>query len=402
MHSALKGVRIADFGHVLAGPYCSMLLACLGAEVIKIETRARPDEQRAQHGAGNVKDLESNSNFFEVNLNKLSATLNLTTAKGRELAKRIVAISDVVIENMRPGVMDKLGLGYKDLVAIKPDIIMLSLSGYGQTGPIRSYAAYNPCFTSFGGLAHLCGYPEKKPNTMNNSGGDARAGNAGVFAVLMALNLRQRTGQGQYIDQSSCEIINSMIGDQMMEYAMNRRSPKRHGNHDAFMAPHNCYRCKGDDAWISIAVASDGEWAALRKAMGNPQWAEEAVFSTALGRWQHQNELDRRIGEWTVNYVPHELMQKLQGAGVAAMPTFKASDLFSDPHLNARNAVAEVDHRVLGKRKTITPPWKLSETPATISRTAPFVGEHNEYVLCELLGLSKQEVAKLAEEKVVY
>jgi crotonobetainyl-CoA:carnitine CoA-transferase CaiB-like acyl-CoA transferase len=400
--SALKGIRVADFGHVLAGPYCSMLLSTLGAEVIKIETRARPDEQRAQHGAGDVKDLESNSNFFEVNLNKLSASINLTTDKGKELAKRIVAVSDVVVENMRPGVMEKLGLGYQDLVQIKPDIIMLSLSGYGQTGPIRTYAAYNPCFTSFGGLAHLCGYAEKKPNTMNNSGGDARAGNAGVFSVLMALNVRQRTGQGQYIDQSSCEVINSMIGDQMMEYAMNRRSPMRTGNHDAIMAPHSVYRCKGDDAWISIAVGTEAEWQALCGAMGNPQWAQEEAFGSALSRWNNQQRLDELIQAWTLDQEPYALMHRLQALGVAAMPSFKAEQLFNDPHTVAREAVMEVQHPVLGTRKTITPPWKLSETPARFHKTAPLLGENNEYVFKELLGLSEDQFAKLTEEKVIF
>jgi crotonobetainyl-CoA:carnitine CoA-transferase CaiB-like acyl-CoA transferase len=400
--SALKGIRVADFGHVLAGPYCSMLLSTLGAEVIKIETRSRPDEQRAQHGAGDVKDLESNSNFFEVNLNKLSVSLNLTTEEGKALARQIVAISDVVVENMRPGVMDKLGLGYEELVKVKPDLIMIALSGFGQTGPIRSYSAYNPCFTSVGGLAHLCGYPEKKPNTMNNSGGDARAGNAGVFSVLMALNLRQRTGRGQYIDQSSCEVINSMVGDQMMEYAMNRRSPTRTGNHDAVMAPHNCYRCKGDDAWISIAVGSEAQWQALCEAMGQPHWCRDDAFGTAMSRLRHEARLDELIQAWVGDHDAFDLMRRLQEFGVPAMPSFKAEQLFNDPHMLGTGAIAEIQHPVLGTRKTITPPWRLSETPATFHRSAPLLGEHNDYVFRQLLKLPEERVAKLVEEKVIY
>ncbi|WP_250518392.1 CoA transferase [Caballeronia sp. ATUFL_M1_KS5A] len=401
-NSALKGIRVADFGHVLAGPYCSMLLSTLGAEVIKIETRARPDEQRAQHGAGDVSDLESNSNFLEVNLNKLSVSLNLTTDEGKELARQIVAVSDVVVENMRPGVMDKLGLGYEDLVKVKPDIIMIALSGFGQTGPLRTYSAYNPCFTSVGGLAHLCGYPEKKPNTMNNSGGDARAGNAGVFSVLMALNMRQRTGQGQYIDQSSCEVINSMVGDQMMDYAMNRRSPKRTGNRDAVMAPHNCYRCKGDDAWISIAVSTEAEWQALCEAMGQPQWRDDDAFASAMSRLQNQTRLDELIQAWTIEHDAVDLMRRLQALGVPAMPSFKAEQLFNDAHMLETGAVVEVRHPVLGKRKTITPPWRLSETPATFHTTAPLLGEHNDYVFTQLLKLPEAKIARLMEEKVIY
>jgi crotonobetainyl-CoA:carnitine CoA-transferase CaiB-like acyl-CoA transferase len=398
---ALKGVRIADFGHVLAGPYLTMLLGALGAEVIKIETRKRPDEQRVQHGAGASSDYESSSNFFEINLNKLSVSLDLSTKRGAELARRIVGISDIVMENMRPGVMDKLGLGYKDLVKVKPDIIMLSLSGYGGTGPYRAYTAYAPCFSCFGGQAHLTGYEDAEPNTLTSSC-DSRAGTAGAFAILAALNLREQTGQGQYIDLSSSEVLNAMVGDQMMDYAMNGRSPTRHGNHDPILAPHNCYRCQGDDNWVSIAVGTDAEWDGLCRAMGNPDWCRDPAFATALGRWQDQNRLDQLIQEWTAKHGHYELMQLLQNNGVAAMPSFKAEDLFSDPHSAARGAITEVDHPVLGTRKAITPPWKLSETPAGVVRTAPLLGEHNDYVLRDLLGIPEDELRRLQEEKVVY
>jgi len=399
--SALQGIRVADFGHVLAGPYGSMLLATLGAEVIKIETRTRPDEQRVQHGAGASSDYESSSNFFEINLGKLSVSLDLSKPAGQELARRIVSVCDVVMENMRPGVMDKLGLGYRDLVKIKPDIIMLSLSGYGGTGPYREYTAYAPCFSCFGGQAHLTGYEDGEPNTMTSSC-DSRAGTAGAFAMLVALNIRDQTGQGAFIDLSSAEALNSLVGDQMMDYSMNRRSPTRHGNHDLVMAPHNVYRCKGEDEWISIAVATDEEWRNLRRAMGNPQWAQVDEFETQLGRWKSQQRLDPMIQKWTMEQDPHELMRLLQKHGVAAMPSFKAEDLFSDPHILARGGIKEVEHPVLGVRKTIAPPWSFSETPAGITRAAPLLGEHNEYVLGELLGISREELARLIEEKVVY
>jgi benzylsuccinate CoA-transferase BbsF subunit len=399
--SALKGVRVADFGHVLAGPYGSMLLGALGAEVIKIETRKRPDEQRIQHGAGASPGYESSSNFFEINLNKLSVSIDLSTDKGSELARTIVSVSDIVMENMRPGVMDKLGLGYKDLVKVKPDIIMLSLSGYGATGPYRGYTAYAPCFSCFGGQAHLAGYEDAEPNTLTSSC-DSRAGTAGAFAILMALNIREETGEGQYIDLSSSELLNAMIGDQMMDYSMNHRSPSRTGNHDAIMAPHNCYRCKGNDRWISIAVANDEEWQGLCEAMGNPDWTNDPAFSTTNRRWKNQNRLDHRIQEWTINLGHYELMELLQRHGVAAMPSFKAKDLFSDPHILARRGVVEIEHPVLGTRKTIAPPWKLSETPAEVVRTAPLLGEHNNYVFCDVLGMSHEELDQLVEEKIVY
>jgi crotonobetainyl-CoA:carnitine CoA-transferase CaiB-like acyl-CoA transferase len=397
----LEGVRVVDFGHVLAGPYSTMLLGALGAEVIKIETRKRPDEQRVQHGAGASSDYESSSNFFEINLNKLSVSLDLSTEKGRDLARRIVGVSDVVMENMRPGVMDKLGLGYKDLVKVKPDIIMLSLSGFGGTGPYKGYTAYAPCFSCFGGQAVLTGYEDAEPNTLTSSC-DSRAGTAGTFAMLMALNIREQTGAGQYIDLSSSELLNALVGDEMMDYAMNGRSPSRTGNHDSVMAPHTCYRCKGNDRWISIAVGSDEEWAGLCEAMGNPEWTREDAFATGLLRWQNQKRLDALIQQWTLDKGHYELTELLQAHGVAAMPSHKAKDLFSDPHIVARGGVTTIEHPKLGTRKTITPPWKLSRTPARITRTAPLLGEHNEYVLGELLGIPQAELAKLIEDKIVY
>ena len=399
--SALKGVRVADFGWVLAEPYGSMLLAHMGAEVIKIESHRRIDEQRTHTGAGVSKDYEASSNFFEINLNKLSVSIDLKTAKGKELAKRLVSVSDVAMENMRPGVMKRLGLGYEELVKVKQDLIMLSLSGYGGTGPYAHYAAYAPCFSCFSGQANLTGYADGVPNTLT-SDCDARAGTTAAFAVLMALNIRQRTGQGQFIDLSSSEALNMLIGDQMMDYSMNGRSPMRTGNHDAIMAPHNCYRCKGHDAWISIAVANDQEWEALCRVMGSPEWTKEEAFSSAYSRWQNRDRLDRLMEEWTINYRYQELMELLQEAGVAAMPSFKAKDLFTNPHLIAREAITEVTHPVLGTRKTIAPPWKLSETPARISRPAPLLGEHNEYVFGELLGMSTKEQEQLKLEEVIF
>jgi benzylsuccinate CoA-transferase BbsF subunit len=399
--NALQGVRVADFGWVLAGPYATMLLSYLGAEVIKIESRRRIDEQRIAHRAGLSTDYEASSNFLEINLNKHSVSLNIATPKGAELARRIVSVSDVVIENMRPGVIDRLGLGYSDLVKVKPDIIMASISGWGSSGPLREYTAYAPCFSSFSGLANLTGYADGEPNT-GTSSNDARSGTAAAFAVLMALTIRQRTGQGQYIDMSSCEALNSLVGDRVMEYVMTGRSPMRSGNHDARMAPHNCYPCRGDDKWISIAVADDDEWRSLRAAMGDPEWTRDAAFATAEDRRRNQERLDKLIQDWTVDRDADELTRLLQARGVAAIPSYSAEELFTNPHLRERGSITEVQHPRLGRRQAISPPWTMSATPARIERSAPLLGEHNDYVLCELLGLSTDEVARLVEENVVY
>jgi len=401
--SALAGIRVADFTWVWAGPYAIMLLAYMGAEVIKIESAKRIDSSRMGSitTGQSFTGWDSSSIFNNVNLNKLGVTLDLSHPKGVELARKIVAISDVVAQNMRPGVMDRLGLGYEDLIKIRPDIIMLSSSAYGITGPFREYTGYAPHFAAFSGLAYMTGYADGEPNLFTGST-DIRSATTTAFAILAALYYRQRTGRGQHIDLSSTEALSVLIGDIIMDYTMNQRTPSRSGNQDTAVAPHNCYRCRGEDKWISIAVATDEEWAALCQVMGNPEWAKDERFSDSYHRWQNQEQLDRLIEGWTVNYGHYELMERLQAAGVAAMPSFTAEELFSDPHLREREVFTEVEHSVMGKQVVMNPPWKLSETPARIERAGPLLGEHNEYVFGELLGMPRAELARLKEEKVIY
>ena len=284
---ALEGIRIADFTWVWAGPYAVMLLAYMGAEVIKLESAKRIDSARmgSMTTGQSFTGFDSSSVFNNLNLNKLSVTLDLSNPRGVELAKQIVSVCDVVVQNMRPGAMDRLGMGYEDLVQIKPDIIMLSSSAYGATGPYREYTGYAPHFSAFSGLSYMVGYPDGEPGSLTAST-DIRSATTSAFAILAALNYRQRTGQGQHIDLST----------------MNQRLPSRAGNRDAFMAPHNCYRCKGEDKWVSIAVGTDEEWEALCRVMGDPAWTRDELFSDAHSRWRNQEHLDKLIEEWTVNY----------------------------------------------------------------------------------------------------
>jgi crotonobetainyl-CoA:carnitine CoA-transferase CaiB-like acyl-CoA transferase len=334
-------------------------------------------------------------------LNKKSVSIDITSAQGAELAKRIIATSDVVVENMRPGVMDKRGLGYKDLVKVKPDIIMLSSSGFGSSGPYRAYAGYAPIFAAFGGLAYLTGYEDGEPNTMSGVM-DLRVGTISAFVLLAALIHRQKTGEGQYIDLSSSECVSTLIGSELMEYTMNKRSPVRCGNQDSIMAPHNCYRCKGDDKWVSIAIATDEEWQALCEVMGNPEWTKDEAFSDVYSRWKNRVQLDSFISGWTRNYTHYEVTTLLQSVGVAAMPSLSAEEILSDPHIKARDKILEIEHPVMGKKKVINPPWKFSETPSRIRRASPLVGEQNEEVFRDLLVISKEEIGKLVIEKIIY
>jgi len=400
---ALQGMRVADFTWVWAGSYATMLLALLGAEVIKVESHQRPDMTRTfTFSTGQVfADLNRSTAFNDLNLNKLSVTLNLSHPKGVELAKRIVSVSDAAAENMRPGIMEKLGLGYSALREVKPDIVYLSSSACGARGPERHHVGYAPTFAALGGLSHITGYPDAEPASLRGPI-DLRSATAAAFALMAGLYHHQRTGRGQYIDFSSWESIAFLIGEVFLDLEMNGRARSRNGNRDQHMAPHNCYPCRGDDKWVSIAVSTDEEWQALRQTMGNPDWASDPKFADPMGRWQHQEELDRLVARWTSQRTHYEATEALQRAGVAAAPSLSGLELLRDAHSRERGMFLEMEHPEIGKRIVVAPPWKLSPTPARVNRPSPLLGEHNEYVFGELLGMSRDEMERLQEERVIY
>ena len=398
---SLEGVRIADFTWAVAGPYATQLLAFLGAQVIKIESRQRLDIMRKLGrtlGWADQGDAEKSVEFNLVNLNKLGLTLDLANPRAEELAKRLVAVSDVVVQNFSPGVMDKLGLGYEALRQVRPDLIMLSISAAGATGPERRALGYASIFHAVGGQAYLTGYPDSPPGYIR-APIDCNVGSVGALAVLAALVHRQNTGQGQHIDLSARETVSHLIGHAFLQVAMNGKDPERTGNRDSSLVPHNCYPCRGEDRWVSIAVGTEGEWQALVRAMGDPAWARD--FVDPLYRYQHREELDQKIGEWTRNYEAYELMGLLQGAGVAAMPVFSAQEVFGDPHLAAREILEVVEHPEQGSSPVLRPPWRLSASPPQVLRHGPLLDQDRDYVLGELLGLSPEEISRLEAEGVL-
>lgn len=399
----LDGIRIVDFTWAWAGPYATLLLALLGAEVIKVESRKRPDHTRLRSlmTGPTVGGINQSTVFNDMNLNKLSLTLDLTQPKSIEIAKRLVKIADVVAQNMRPGVLDRLGLGYEVLREVKPDIIMLSSSAVGATGPERTYVGYAPIFAATSGLAYVSGYPEGPPNTLSGAI-DTRVATASAFAVLAALNYRQRTGQGQHIDLSSAEAISCQVGEVLMDYTMNHRVTERSGNRDQSMAPHNCYPCQGQNHWVTIVVSTEEEWRAFCQALGNPSWTEDERFTDAYSRWQNQQELDRLVSEWTRQHTDYEVTEALQAVGVPAAPTLSGDMVYKDPHSKGRELFVEIEHPELGKRLVVGAPWRFSASSTRVPGAAPLMGEHNQYVLGELLGMSPDEISQLVEERVVY
>jgi len=399
---ALSGVRIADFTWAWAGPYGTFLLGLLGAEIVKIESLKRLDHSRTQSLTTGQRfaGYDSSTVFNDLNLNKYSVRLNLTRPEAVEIAKRIVAVSDVVTENMRPGVMERLGLGYDVLRKVKPDIIMLSSSALGSTGPYRTYIGYAPVFSALGGVAYVTGTAGGPPVPLYGAI-DLRSATMSTFAVLAALNHHARTGEGQLIDLSSAESISCLVSHLFAEYQFTGRLPRRRGNDDLYMAPHNSYPCR-NKGWVTIAVGSEGEWQALCRALGEPEWTKDARFADGYRRWKNRRTLDQLVEGWTRQRSAAEATELLQEAGVAATPCFGASELAVDPQLEQRGFFDAVNHPALGRREVMGAPWKLSKTPPTIERAAPLLGEHNDYVLGKLLGMSADEIKSLQEQGVVY
>lgn len=390
---ALYGVRVLDFTWVLAGPYATRILADFGAEVIKVQS------QKTAYGA------ESNANgyFNTWNRNKLGITLDLSQPEGREMVLKLVGISDVVIENFAPRVMSNLNLSYDDLKQVRPDLIMLSMSGMGQTGPWRDLSAFGPTIQALSGLTHLTSFAQDTPIGLGSSYADHVAGLLAALAILVALDYRDRTGKGQYIDTSEYEAMCTLLGPAIMDYTVNHNLVTPQGNRPdyALAAPYGCYRCQGDDRWCVIAVFNEAEWHALCGILGNPPWTKEDRFSTLAQRREHADELDELLGQWTVKHTPEEIMERLQEAGIAAGVVKDARDVAQDPQLVARNFFIEVLHPVLGKTTFDSTPIRLSGTPARFQRPAPLLGQDNRYVYQELLGLSEPELSRYIEDGII-
>ncbi len=393
----LAGIRVADFSVHAAGPFAGLMLAEMGAQVIKIESSARLDITRRTH----TMYGKPPSSFEQINANKMSACLNLKEPRAVELALNLVRVSDLVLENFRPGVLDRLGIGYGPLRQVKPDIILVSLSSNGQSGPESNYAGYAPMFAALGGLGHLTGYPDGPPVELRH-GMDHTGGMLAAFAAVAALCAKRRTELGQHVDVSLRDMGSAFIGHTLLDYAMNGREAHRQGNRDDAFAPQGVYQCLGDDAWVSVSVGSQEEWLGLVDAMGRPPWAVDDKFGDAFRRWQHHDELDGLIEEWTAGKTPREVTEKLQSHRVAAFPSLSPDQVMSDPHLLAREAFPTVSHPDKGKQRAVAPPWRFSETPACIDQWTPDLGEHNMEVFHGILGLSETEVGDLEKAQIVW
>ena len=384
-------LRVLEFCAHYAGPVAGLLLANHGAQVIKVESATFPDNGR------------HNMAFFcDFSPSKLGAGLNLKTETGQLLLQRLVAASDVVIENYAVGVAGRLGIDYQRLRRVRPDLIMLHLPALGHWGPSRDWVALGPNLMAFTGMTHLWSHPDAaRPVGSQTPYPDYVAASHAVVAVLAALHHRARTGEGCEIELAQAEATAAVLGPLFAGYLVNGEVPRPRGNASPLAAPHGCYRCQGDDAWCTIAVETDEEWQAFGRAIGEPTWTHDPRFATAAGRLANREELDRLVEEWTANYTPRQVMWILQRAGVPAGAVQSNEDLFYDVHLRERGFFTRIDQPEVGPLEYPGPSIRLSATPPGRVQPAPGIGQHNGYVFGELLGLDPEELRRLTAESVL-
>jgi crotonobetainyl-CoA:carnitine CoA-transferase CaiB-like acyl-CoA transferase len=377
----LEGVRVVELTKVWAGPYAGKLLAFLGAEVIKVECAATPEEMRAYGGT----DINHAPYFLSINPEILSVDLDIKSAAGHERLRDLIARSDIVLNNLRPGAMERQGLGFADLTAIKPDIISVSIKMWGNDGPLGYQTGYAPCFAALAGLASLVGYRGGPPLGASMRYGDSTVGAVAAFAAVVALLHREATGRGQFVDVSAVETLSSMIGDSLVEYGLTGRALKPVGNHHPDLTPHGCYPCSGDD-WIAVAVADDAQWLRLCEVLDAADLATDPRYATPPGRRNHAEALDARLESLTSSHDAATLAERLRHAGVPAIKSADSLDVIGDERLWDRGTYRFVsDHRE-GQRPVLGPSWRMSRSDARIESGAPELGEHNAYVFDELLG----------------
>jgi crotonobetainyl-CoA:carnitine CoA-transferase CaiB-like acyl-CoA transferase len=407
----LSGVRVLDLTQVYAGPTCTRILADLGAEVIKLEGLKRIDITRNFIIADNNPqgDYWNHAGYFLWrNAGKKSLTLDWADEEAFEIIRELVPHCDVVAESFTPRVLAARGLGYESLKKLRPDIIMISLSGYGQTGPWRDYSGYGMGLEPASGMSSITGYPGGEPLRTGISFTDPYSGIVGAAAVLAALHYRRVTGKGQYIDLSEQEAAIPILGYALMDYQLNGRLPERMGNRSLWYAPQGVYRCAGDDNWLALSVRDDAEWAAFCKAAGHPEWAADERFADVVGRFRHHDLLDELISGWTADKDHIEAMHLLQRAGVCAAAVLNPKEVLLDPHLRERGFWDYVEHPDVGRKPVPRQLGALFSAFETKGRhaacargPAPKLGEHNREVLQGLLGMTDEEIASLEERNVI-
>jgi crotonobetainyl-CoA:carnitine CoA-transferase CaiB-like acyl-CoA transferase len=402
-HAPLRGVRVLDLGQIWAGPYAATLLADQGADVIKVESPSAWDPNRCAAPPPPGRDAEfwnTCAYFHEYSRNKRSLGIDLRTARGREVFGRLVASADVVIENLRADVLDRLGVGYDWLREQRADVILVSMAGFGKSGPDSALPGYGPMIESLAGIASLTGYGDGQPRMASGYAyGDPVAAVAAACAALVALQVRARTGLGQHVDLAQRDVMAALIGE---AFAMESRGerPVQLGNERPGCAPHGVYPARGDDEWIAIAVLCDEHWSGLRRVLGDPEWARAPELARAAGRWPRRAALDPRLAAWTCERDKREIFARCAEAGVPAGPVYKPLELLADPQLRARGFYEPIAHPAVGEWRIHGWDWKPRGAGPCLRQRASDFGGDNRAVLREI-GLDDREIAALEAEGVV-
>ena len=408
----LQNYRVLDLSRIWAGPYCTKLMADLGAEIIKMESLSVYDSHRgpvspargiAAYPDGEPGDEPWNRNgwFNCLHLSKYGITLELTSDEGRRVFERLVSISDVLIENFRQGSLERLGYDYTALRKHRPDLIYVSMPAFGNTGPWKGYLGYGIGQEQLSGMAHLTGYPGDGPMKSGINHGDPITGSHAAGVLLAALRRRRKTGEGMYIDVSQQESAVAFMGPELLAYQMTGEEPERIGNRSRWYAPCNTYPCADEDRWITIAATNDREWESLTAVMDAVPLAEDPRFATADARMAHQDELDAIIAGWTSDLDAFTLTERLQAAGVPAGPVLRGPDLLEDRHYAERGTFITVDHSQVGPKQYPGIPWKMSRTPGEVRWPSPTLGQHNREIFGGLVGLTGAEIDALQTEGVI-
>jgi benzylsuccinate CoA-transferase BbsF subunit len=389
---ALEGVKVVDFGWVLVSPLIVKMLADYGATAVCVESIKGPSLSRLGTPFKDGKPGVNRAGHFAYCApNKYSISLDLRTPGGMEIAKKLVAWADVVSENRRTGIMKQMGLDFEALTKINPGVIMVSSSNQGQTGPYASHPGLGIHLIGLGGFNNLIGWPGQEPITLTVAYTDYLTPPLAVATLVAALDRRRKTGEGEYFDISQLEAGLHYLSTPLLDAAVNGKEPKKMGNACEDAAPHGIFRCKGEDRWCSLAVFNDQEWVTFCRVMGHPEWTIDPKFSTLSQRKENEEELNKLVAEYTIQYTPEHLMALLQEAGIAAGVVQNAKDIYEDPQLRHREFFWVMNHKEMGEFTHLGEPAVLSKTPAKPYMPAPCLGEHTEYVCKEFLGVEDEE-----------
>ena len=400
----LDGIKVLDFCWVAVGPMTTKYLAEHGATVIRVESSKRPETlRRAAPFPDGVSGINRSGYFANYNANKYGVTIDMGHPRARDLVLRLAAWADLVTENFTPGTMERWQLGYQDLKEVNPGIVMFSTSMLGRGGPMENQPGFGPVLSSLAGLTHITGWPDRDPVNPYGAYTDFIGPRFAVAAILAALDYRRRTGEGTHLDMSQLEASLHFSAPYLLDRAVNGREQGRRGNRDPDAAPNGAYPCLGDDRWIAISCQSDREWQTLSRLMapegGNVDHPDS--FSTLAGRKSMEDELDRMVAEWTKEQDASALMHTLQEAGVPAGVVNDCRDLFEDPQLSHRQHFTFLDHPEIGRYGSDRAEFNLSKSPGSLDTAAPLLGQHTEYALKELIGLTGQEYRSFEEDGVL-